>query len=123
MLKLLFKFPKYSPKTTKAKDDIAKLMSIALQRGEIPIVALLAQVNGIKPTLKDLLHPEYPINDVSHWEELMVLLPLEGFKCIVATPEIDIVKVDLLEYYGAFVLPTSEHPRPALDLLRRGSRS
>jgi hypothetical protein len=71
MLKLLFKFPKYSPKTTKAKDDIAKLMSIALQRGEIPIVALLAQVNGIKPTLKDLLHPEYPINDVSHWEELI----------------------------------------------------
>ena len=53
----------------------------------------------------------------SRWLELMVLLPLEGFKCIVATSEMDITEVDLLEDYGAFVLPISDHPRPALDLL------
>ena len=56
----------------------------------------------------------------SRWLELMVLLPLEGFKCIVATSEMDITEVDLLEDYGAFVLPTSDHPRPALDLLAEG---
>ena len=50
----------------------------------------------------------------------MVLLLLEGFKCIVATPEMDIIEVDLLEDYGAFVVPNLEHPRPALDLLAEG---
>ena len=56
----------------------------------------------------------------SRWLELMVLLPLEGFKCIVVTPEMDIIETDLLEDYGVFVVPTFDHLRPALDLLADG---
>ena len=41
----------------------------------------------------------------SRWLELMVLLPLEGFKCIVVTPEMDIIEADLLEGYGALCCP------------------
>ena len=73
MLKILMKYPKFIPKDNdvKGKDLISKLLSDALQRREIPIVQFLSNIKGVKAKLVDLLDAQFPIDDVTAWEDLV----------------------------------------------------